>query len=140
MVSHPFEKCITLKEHIVRLIEDGIIILDLNDAVETSHISCETKRVSLIQFKSLEPIVLYEHGLPSPTMQEGFFPTSIFDKLAVNMTSCSEVEEEIGEEDGSQMNSLAKIDQTLAALEAINVHLHWGKSLVCLMRRISIWP
>jgi len=32
-------------------------------------------------------------------MQEGFFPVSVFDKLAFNMTSCFEVEEEMGEED-----------------------------------------
>jgi len=53
----------------------------------------------------LEPTVLYEHGLPSLVTQEGFFPVNIFDKLVVNITSCSEVEEEIGEEDGRQENS-----------------------------------
>jgi len=43
MVSHPLEKCITLKEHIMRLIEDGTIILDLDDVVETNRISYQTK-------------------------------------------------------------------------------------------------
>jgi len=46
----------------------------------------------------LRPIVLHEDGLLNPNTQEGFFPFSIFDKLAVNMTSCSEVKEEIDEE------------------------------------------
>jgi len=40
MVSHPLEKCVMLKEHMMRLIEDGTIILDFNDMVETNHISC----------------------------------------------------------------------------------------------------
>ena len=66
MVSHPLEKCITLQEHIMRLIEDGTIILDLDNVTETNRISCQTKGLSLIQFGSLEPAVLYEHGLPSP--------------------------------------------------------------------------
>ena len=73
MVSHSLDKCVTLKERIMRLIKDETIILNLDDVVETNHISCQTKGLPLIQFKSLEPIVLYEHGLPSPTMQEGFF-------------------------------------------------------------------
>jgi len=68
MVSHPLEKCITFKAHIMRLIEDGAIILDLDDVVKTNHIFCQTKGVSLIQFGSLEPFVTHEHGLPSPTM------------------------------------------------------------------------
>jgi len=73
MVSHPLEKCITLKEHIMRLIEDGTIILDSDDVVETNRIYCQTKGLSLIQFGSLEPAVLYEPGLPSPTTQGEFF-------------------------------------------------------------------
>jgi len=50
MVSHPLEKCSRLKERIMRLIEDGTIILDLNDVVKTNHISCQTKGLSLIEF------------------------------------------------------------------------------------------
>jgi len=48
VVSHPLEKCIVLKECIVRLIKDGTIILDLDDAVETNHISYPIKGLSLI--------------------------------------------------------------------------------------------
>jgi len=100
MVSHPLEKCITLKEHIMRLIEDGTIVLDANDMVETNCISCQTKGLSLIQFGSLEPTVHYESGLPSPTTQGEFFPIRVFDKLTINMTLCSKVKEEADEEDG----------------------------------------
>jgi len=55
----------------------------------------------------------------------GFFPVSIFDKCAVNMILCSEVEEEIGEGNGTQENFPA-IDKTLVALKALPVHLNWG--------------
>jgi len=40
MVSHPLEKCVMLKERIMQLAEDGRIILDLDDVVETNHLSC----------------------------------------------------------------------------------------------------
>jgi len=88
---------------------------------------------------SLKPTVLCEHGLPSPIIQGGFFPANVFDKLVVNMTSCFEAEEELDKEDGRQENSLGKIDKTLVALDAIPVHLNWGKSLVYTMRHVSIW-
>ena len=106
IVSHPLEKCITLKERIMRLIKDEIIILDSDDRVETNRISCQTKVLSLIQFGSLEPTLLYEPELPSPTIQGGFFLVRVFDKLTVNMTWCSKVKEEANEEDGRQKKSL----------------------------------
>jgi len=59
-----------------------------------------------------------------PCTQERSFPGNIFDKLAVNMTSCFEVEEESNER---QENSIGEIDKTLAALEAIPVCLNWGQ-------------
>ena len=37
IVSHPLEKCITLKEHIMQLAKDGTIIFDLDEAAETNH-------------------------------------------------------------------------------------------------------
>jgi len=43
MVGHPLEKCVTLKERIMRLIKDGMIILDLDDVVETNHISSKQR-------------------------------------------------------------------------------------------------
>jgi len=100
MASRPLDKCITLKEHIMWFIEDGTIILDLDDVVETNHTSYPTKGLPLIQFGSLQPTVLYKHGFPSPTMQGGFFPVSVFDKITVNMASCSEVKEKTNEKDG----------------------------------------
>jgi len=39
MVSHPLEKCITLKKRIMRRIKVGTIILDLGDIVKINHIS-----------------------------------------------------------------------------------------------------
>jgi len=60
-------------------------------------------------------------------MQEEFFPISVFNKLAVKMTSYSEVEEEANEEDDSQENSLGDTNKNLAALEAMLVFLNWGK-------------
>jgi len=43
VVSHPLEKCITLKERIMQLAKDGTIILDMDEAVKTNHttICCE---------------------------------------------------------------------------------------------------
>jgi len=103
------------------------MILDLDDVVKTNHISCRTKGLSLIQFESLEAFVLHEHRLPNSVTQERSFPVNVFDKLAVNITSCFEVEEESDKEDGRHENSLGEIDKTLAALEAILVHLNWGQ-------------
>jgi len=138
MVSHHLEKCVMLKEHIIQLIEHGIITLNLDNKVKTNHISCQSKGLSLIQFGSLEPFVLHEHGLQNPVMQERSFPINIFDKLAVNMSSCSVVEEEIGKTNGRQENFLAEINKILDALEAIPVRLIGDTSLVCLTRRAGI--
>ena len=43
------------------------------------------------------------------------------------MTSCSKVEEEIEVEDDRQKNSLRETDKILTALEAMPMHLNWGK-------------
>jgi len=67
MINHPLEKCIILKDHIMQFAKDGSIILDLDDIVESNHISCQTRGLSLIQFTSLKPFILHEHGLSSPT-------------------------------------------------------------------------
>ena len=110
----------------MQLIKDGTIILDLDNVVETNHISCQTMAMSPIQFGCFEPAVLYVHGLPSPATQEGFFPVNVFEKLAVNMTSCSEVKE-LSEEDGRRENSSKEINKTMAALEAMPICLNWGR-------------
>jgi len=46
----------------MRLMKDGTIILDLDDVFDTNHVFCQTKGLSLIQFGSLEIVVLQEHG------------------------------------------------------------------------------
>jgi len=43
VVSHPLEKCITLKECITQLAKDGKIILDLDDSAEANHISADVE-------------------------------------------------------------------------------------------------
>jgi len=122
IVSHPLEKYITLKECIIELIKAGRVIVDFDDAVETNYIFCITNGLSIIQFGGLEPVVLNEC-----ITQEGFFPVIIFDKLTVNMTSCSEVEEETNDEDCRQENSPGETDKTLATLEAMPIRLNWGQ-------------
>ena len=41
VISYPLEKCIVLKECIMRLARDRKIILNLDDTVEASHISAQ---------------------------------------------------------------------------------------------------
>ena len=43
VISHPLEKCITLKERITQLVRDGRIILDLDDPIGTNHISSQVE-------------------------------------------------------------------------------------------------
>jgi len=61
IVNHALEKCIRLKERIMLLIDDGTIMLDLDDMVETNHVSCQT--------------------MLSPATQERSFPVNVFDNL-----------------------------------------------------------
>jgi len=151
VVSHPVKKCIMLKEWIIQLAKDGRIILSLGDMVETNHISSQleclsppwqqkytyphhgvyTKGISFqrgelftIQFSNLKPIVLHKHGLPNSFTQEEFLAVSFFGKTMVNMASCFVVEEKMDEEDGRQESFLRETDKTLAALEAILMHLN----------------
>jgi len=85
VISHPLEKCITLKERIMQLTRGGRIILDLDDSVGTNHIftgvqcspvlqqqrparsleqeensliASQRKELFTIPFGSLEPIVV----------------------------------------------------------------------------------
>jgi len=43
VISHPLEKCITLKERIMQLARDGKIVLDLDDSAGANHISAEVE-------------------------------------------------------------------------------------------------
>ena len=62
------------------------------------------KRESLnfppFSFGNLEPAVPLEFGLLSPNMQGRSFSVTLLDRTIVNMTPCSETEEEMDEEDG----------------------------------------
>jgi len=68
VVSHPLEKCITPKECIMQLAKDGTIILNLDEAAETNHMTIWCDHCHLapsliaelitIQFGSLEQMVL----------------------------------------------------------------------------------
>jgi len=69
----------------------------------------------------LEPIDLLEHGLLNHITLEEFFLVGFFDKIMVNLTSCSEVEEERYEEDDRLENSLGEADNTFIALEALPI-------------------
>ena len=84
MVNYPLEKYLTLKEQIMQLAKVRMIILNLDNVVETNYVSCKIKGLSTIPFGSLELATLYKHGLPNTAMQEGFFTISVFDKLTVN--------------------------------------------------------
>jgi len=59
-------------------------------------------------------------------MQEGFFPINVFDKLTLNMSSRSEVEEEADEEVDKHENSLGEMDKTVADQEAMPMRLNYG--------------
>jgi len=61
------------------------------------------------------------HGLLNSVTQERSFPINIFDKLVVNMTSCSELEEAIDEERANKENCSGEMDKTVAALEAMPI-------------------
>jgi len=98
--------------------------LDVDDIVKTNHISSQIKELSIIQFGSLELVVLQKHGLLNPITQEGFLTTNLFDKIIINMTTCSKVEEEISEEDDRQECSLREMNETLATLEIIPMCLN----------------
>ncbi|KAA0034814.1 ty3-gypsy retrotransposon protein [Cucumis melo var. makuwa] len=66
VISHPVEKCFVLKELILKLALDEKIELELDDMAQTNHVAViiqSDSRLSaigsLIQFGSLEPVVIY---------------------------------------------------------------------------------
>ena len=84
IVSHPLEKCATLKEHIMQLAREGRIILDLGEMVETSHVTVQEADESVSEMNLTEvPKVLRE-----------CFPKSFFDCVAVYTTSCSKSDDD----------------------------------------------
>ena len=79
MVSHPLEKCITIKERIMQLAKEGRIILDLDDPVEANHVSLQIRESCTLQFRNLEPVVLFEPWLSSPDMKKRSFLAAFLD-------------------------------------------------------------
>jgi len=82
MVSYPLKKCITIKGRIMHLAKEGSLCALL--------------------FANLKPIILLELALLNRNIQERSFLVTFLDRRTVNMTSCSEVEEEMYEEGGNK--------------------------------------
>jgi len=80
------------------LAKQGRIILDLYAVVEANHVSSQIRELCTLQFGNLEPVVLSEPWLLSPNMEDGSFSAAFLHIIMVNMTSCSELEEETDEE------------------------------------------
>ena len=81
----------------MQLVKEGRIILNLEDAIKANHTSSQTRELCILQSGNLEPVILLDPWLLNPNMQERSFPVTFLDKT-VNITSCSEVEEETDEE------------------------------------------
>jgi len=60
-------------------------------------------------------------------MKEKSFSTAVLDRTTVNMTSCSELEEEAKKEGLSNENCSREKDKTVAALETMPVCLNCGQ-------------
>jgi len=56
MVNHTLETYVTLKEHIMWLAKDGMIILELDDVDKTNHIFCQIKGLSVIRLEVRSPL------------------------------------------------------------------------------------
>ena len=88
IVSHPLQKCITIKERIMQLAKQGRIILDLDDVIRANHVSSQSRELYTLQYGNLEPAVLFEPWLLNPGMKERIFSADFLDKTTVNMASC----------------------------------------------------
>ena len=77
------------------------------------------------------PIDLLEQEPLIPVTLQEFFPTGFFEKVTVNMTSCSELEEEEDEGSDGQEESPQLADKTLTILKALPSHMGWGQ-IFCL--------
>ena len=85
IVSHPLEKCVTLKEHIMRLAKDGRIILDSDEMAEVSHITVQEAN------ESDSEIYLTE----APEALGEYFTRSFLDSAAVHKTSCFKFDDDV---------------------------------------------
>jgi len=89
IVSHPLEKCITLKEHIMGLAKEGRIILDLNEIAEVGHVTVQEADESDSKMDHAEIL----EGLGE------CFIKSFFDSVAVYATSCFEIDDDETDEE-----------------------------------------
>ncbi|KAL9233018.1 hypothetical protein vseg_008061 [Gypsophila vaccaria] len=62
LVSHPVEKCITLKEKIKQLAKDGKIILDLDEVVSANHTAAIPEQVGASYYVAPKEVNPYEEG------------------------------------------------------------------------------
>jgi len=116
-----------IKERIMQLAKEGWIILDLDDVAEANHVSSKARELCTLQFGNLELVFLIEPWLLSPSTEERPCSAAILNRATVNMTSCSELEEETNEESDSKENCSEEIDKTMASLEAMPKGLNWGR-------------
>ena len=72
------------------------------------------------------PIDLLDQEPLVPATLKEFFPTGFFEKVTVNMTSCSKLEEEEDEGSDGQEESPQVADKTLTVLEALSSRMGWG--------------
>jgi len=59
--------------------------------------------------------------LLSPNTREKSFSAAFLGRIMVNMTSCSELEEETDEEGATEENFLTETDKAVATLEAMPI-------------------
>ena len=77
----------------------------------------------------VQPVDLLEQEPLLPVTLEEFFPRDFFRKVAVNMVSCSELEdgdsEEDVQEDVQEASALGTDDKVLAVLEVLPKRMSW---------------
>ena len=101
--------------------------MDLDDVVEVNHASFQTRELCTIQFRNLEPVVLFGPWLLIPNMKETSFSDAFLNRTTVNMISCFELEEETDKEGASKKNCSGERDKTVATLKAMPICLNWGQ-------------
>jgi len=84
IVSHPPEKCVTLKERIMRLAEEGRIILDLDETAEVGYVIVQEAEESDFEM---------DHAEVLEASRECFIK-SFFDSVAIYLTSCFEIDDD----------------------------------------------
>jgi len=83
------------------------------------------KKSKNITRNEILPIDLLEQEPLVPVTLKEFFPIGFFEKVTVNMTSCSELEEEEDEGSDRQEKSPRVAEKTLTILEALPTHIDW---------------